>query len=224
MAQTFPLLQCTTKPLKYETFSFGGDDKLGYYHSLLKKDDTLFTRYLDIVRPYSKTEDETEMKELEEKHELLRRETFVTVNSEKKDDVHVEKAMALSDKIFANAKKREQIVEALGGKEFCKTIPIIQPKTFDDYIYFTIDDIPEGHSMAQYEDKAGRKGCLIKLKNKNTGNVELVWVFQRYRETCLKFNSVWLMNGACNLEGVEKIVNFLHQVIPNPPPKYELFK
>lgn len=217
-----PLLQCTTKPLKYTTFSFGGDDELGFYQGCLPNDDPLIIRFLDIVKAYSKTEDPTKMAQLEEQHTKIRNETIRFVNTSKRgDDGHTKKVLELCDKRFANEKLRKRIVNALGGKEFCKEIPIIEPKNFDDYPHFELEDIPEGYSMAQYEDKAGRKGCLIKLKNKETGKLCLVWIFQRYRETCLT-RHFWMMNGACNLEGEDEIVEFLYQILPKPHPKFEL--
>jgi len=63
-----------------------------------------------------------------------------------------------------NKQQRERIVDSLGGKDFCETIPIISVKYLEDYLKFNIDDIPEGSNIAQYEDNSGRKGILLKLK------------------------------------------------------------
>jgi hypothetical protein len=217
-----PLLQCTTKPLKYDTFSFGGDDELGFYHKCLDKNGPLFLEYLEIVRAYSKTEDPNKMRELEERHTALKERTIHHVNGANRKDEHTKKVMEIINKRMVNEQLRNQIIEALGGEEFCRSIPIIEPNYLDDYLDFNLEDIPEGHTMAQYEDKAGRKGCLIKLKNKETGKLDIVWIFQRYRETCLAHECFWMMNGACNLEGVDRIVEFLSKISFKPHPKFEL--
>lgn len=120
-----------------------------------------------------------------------------------------------------NRQQRERIVEALGGKHFCETIPIIEIKNFDEYLYFNTNDIPKGFNMAQYEDNACRKGMLLKLKNKNTRDFEVVWIFQRYRETSISGN-LWMANGAITLEGSDKIISFINQIKPIPHETYEL--
>jgi hypothetical protein len=112
-----------------------------------------------------------------------------------------------------NANARKKIVEALG--RVCETIPIIKPKPTTFVTEFTVDDM-EGHPMVQYEDDAGRKGCLIKLKNKETEEVGLVNIYQVYRETWLARGDEFMMKGVLELEGVDKIVSFLHQVVPHP--------
>jgi len=50
----FPLTSCTRKHIIYSTFSFGGNDLLGYNESLLKKDDDLFDCRIKLQDNYIK--------------------------------------------------------------------------------------------------------------------------------------------------------------------------
>ena len=122
-----------------------------------------------------------------------------------------------------NTTKRLQIVDALGGVEVCKTIPIISidKKKFDEYMRFGLSDIPEGDSIVQFEDPAGRKGVILKLKHKTTGELSVMWINQRYRETsvCIMNDGggLWMGHGTVKPRNVDQIVEFL-----NNPGEYEL--
>lgn len=232
----YPLLSLTRKPLIYSRFEFGGDDLLGFYQSYLPKDSPFFKEQINISERYHNAKDNPDLqKEIEEEYEFYKEKVIDAVNDiistalvDKEE--YTKKIMGKIEQKWHNGRERLRIVKALGGEEFCKTIPIIYPQKANPY--FTIDDIPEGSSLAQYEDLAGRKGVLIKLRNKETGEFEVAWFSQRYRETCLsngdggfligsQSGDFWMGHGACSLEGVDDIVDFIHQVKPQPHKIYE---
>ena len=89
--------------------------------------------------------------------------------------------------IAENARARMLMVEALGGEDACKLIPIVEcPKLskyfecFKDYAQF-----PKGHAIVQGEDEAGRKFVLLRLQNKFSKKIDTQIIFQRRRETCI---------------------------------------
>ena len=216
----FPLTSFTKKPILYSTFHFGGNELLGYHESFLDKDDDLFEYRTKLQNDYSEAMKNKEiimMKKIEDEYALYQ-ETVINKISDKRDTSEVMKLIQDESK---NIKQRERIVDALGGKEFCETIPIICLKNIREYQHFDTNDIPEGFNLAQYEDDAGRKGVLLKLKNKETCEFEICWFFQRYRETSSS-GGLWMANGAVNLEGVDAIVKFLYQIKPVPHKTYEL--
>lgn len=216
----FPLTSCTRKPIIYSTFSFGGNDLLGYHESFLDKDDELFDHRMKLQNDYIKAikdKDSDMMNKIEDDYILYQENVLNKINNERDTD----KVIKLMRNQSKNQQQRERIVDALGGKNFCETIPIISVKSFDDYLHFDINEIPEGSNMTQFEDNAGRKGVLLKLKNKTNNKFEIVWFFQRYRETAYS-GELWMGNGAVNLEGVDAIVNFLNRIKPIPHKTYEL--
>lgn len=216
----FPLTSCTRKPLLYSTFSFGGDDLLGYNESLLEKDDDLFDYRIKLQNDYIKAmkdKDLIMMNKIEDDYIVYKESVLWKISDKRNND----EVVTLIRSQCKNQLQRERIVDSLGGKDFCETIPIISVKSFDDYPNFDIDELPEGSNMAQFEDPAGRKGLLLKLKNKINNKFEVVWFFQRYRETAHS-GDLWMANGAVNLEGVDAIVKFLNQVKPLPHKMYEL--
>lgn len=216
----FPLTTCTRKPLLYSTFSFSGDDLLGYHEQFLDKDGDLFNHRMKLRNDYieaMENKDIIMMKKIEDDYSLYQEKVIDKINDKRDTD----KVISLMRDQCNNGRQRERIVDALGGKLFCETIPIISVKFFDDYLNFKIDERPEGSNIAQFEDNSGRKGVLLKLKNKTTGGFEIVWMFQRYRETSYR-GDLWMANGAVSLQGVDAIINFLNQIKPIPHKTYEL--
>lgn len=220
----FPLTSTTRKPLLYDRFYFGGDDILGYDEGLLTKDDPLFDVRTDIKKRYVEAMEKNDlqtMKDLEDEYEQYQKDVVEKVRDHperKSDDI-----IKLCHKSFKNKQQRERLVKALGGKEFCETIPIIYPEKQMEYMGFSLKDLPENSSFAQYEDKAGRKGVLIKVKNKQTGKDDLLCCFERYRETTIG-GYFWMTQGCVSLEGIDDIVEFIYQIKPTPHAKYELAK
>lgn len=234
MSENCPLLSLTRKPLIYSTFEFGGDDMLGFYQGYLPKDSQLFEERVDISKRYKDAKnDPTTQKQIEDEYESYEvrvrdavRDTLLEENKQK----FMNKLMKKFKQASHNEQQRLRIVDALGGEEFCKTIPIIQVQKLSSYPHFNVNNFPEGHSLAQYEDPAGRKGILMKLKNKETGQFEVAWFNQRYRETCIGSNKgffetgsgdLWMGGGGCDLEGVDKIITFISQVKPQPHKLYK---
>jgi hypothetical protein len=216
----FPLTSCTRKPILYSTFSFGGNDLLGYHESFLDEDDELFNHRVKLQNDYIKAmkdKDLIMMKKIEDDYELYQENVIDKINDKRDTD----KVISLIRKKCNNTRQRERIVETLGGKDFCESIPIITVKYFDDYLNFDINELPEESNIAQYEDDSGRKGLLLKFKNKTTDEFEIAWFFQRYRETSSS-GDLWMANGAVSLEGVDAIIKFLNQLKPIPHKTYEL--
>ncbi len=228
-----PLFSCTNLPVVYNTFSFGGDDYIGKLEQQLDKDDPILnivhdidTCYRDIVKQYFKgdIDEETYIKNIE----LIK---FTYVNY-KKTLEQLESSKNFNndltyccEEILHNEEARIKIVEALGGEELCKTIPVIYPKTLSDYHYFTLKDTPEGSLMAQYEDAAGRKGVLIKVIKKDNDQLCVIWLCQRYRETCCfrAGGRLWMIlgiYGTCH--GVDECIKFLNQLNNCTHPVYKL--
>lgn len=156
-----------------------------------------------------KDKDTALMNKLEDDYKLYCDNVLDKITVDDKRDT--DKVIKLIKEMNRNQRQRERIIDALGGKEFCETIPIIVVDKLDDYLHFNVED----------EDKTGRKGLLLKLKNKTTQNFEIIWLFQRYRETSSS-GELWMANGAIHLEGVDAIVKFLNQIKPVPHKTYEL--
>jgi hypothetical protein len=221
-----PMLSLTKKPIIYSRFEFGGDDLLGFYERYLPDDSPLFDERCDICNRYIDAIGNKDLEQaIEQEYEAYKskvRDVVTDIIAEKHEEIkdkYTQEVIKLLKGQFNNEKQRLRIVEALGGEEFVKTIPVITTKV-NSYPYFNVTDVPEGHSFAQFHDAAGRKGVIMKLKNKNTGNFEVAWFNQRYRETSTS-GDLWLGRGACQNEGVDNIVNFIHSVKPIPHKKYE---
>lgn len=86
-----------------------------------------------------------------------------------------------------NVKARIAIIDALGGKEVCEKIPVVECPQLSGYLdCFTNDyDFPQGHAIVQGEDQAGRKFVLIRTENKKDPTIRVHRIFQRRRETCI---------------------------------------
>lgn len=291
MTQFIPLLSLTSTPILYSTFSFGGDDVLGFCENVLPEDheliqqlanirskyydnrdnpifeeyETCRTNIINATKAKISTPDTTQVKAQlqklkdifndEEKHKSLKEKIItyaqnmidnntdlnrllfsqsvnelqeigqnigtitrsimtpsITSNSSRLDN--------LEAGIKTNEAKRLQLVEALGGKEFCKNIPVITVEHIYDYMHFNMNEIPEDQTIVQYEDKAGRKGIIFKVRNKTSNNISIMWIGQRYRETCISpYNEgggLWTMHGN-EVMGINKIIAFLED-----PGDYEL--
>lgn len=229
-----PLLTSTKKPIIYSTSSFGGDDCLGYYEMLLSDNDPYFDERNQIRRNYYnaiKNNNQSEATMIEDEYDIFKFGMMERVDKENQNEKHNEKVFKFNYQTTENENNRLNIVAALGGEDFCKTIPVINPKEISDYISFTIFDIPTDSSFAQYEDAAGRKGLLMKLENKKTGGLELIHCFQRYRETCIGSDfepdgGMWLVcKGFSNnklMENINEIVDFIHQIKSNLHELYQL--
>jgi hypothetical protein len=222
---SIPLLTCTTKPICYSVFSFGGDDQLSYYEGLLldndcNKRDDIVNRYINETCPIVK-------RIIEKEYALYREKVIYNMNeTHPNNENHVSRQHKLFKRLWNNERQRLRIVNALGGRDFCKTIPTIYPDNLDSYMQWELKDIPSGYSLVQYEDKAGRKGVLMKLRNKITGGESVTCISQRYRETCLgsgSDGSFWICNGDFkgNIEGVDDIVEFIYKVKYTPHEVYE---
>lgn len=241
-----PLLSLTRKPIVYRTFSYGGDDFLGFYEDFIPDDDILCEekfkirqKYADVINSKEEFDpsDLHKIATIETEYELCKEKIIMKCTKkyeeyakfilsdnipeiyspyfDKKYHNYTEKNLKINLEIKNNEFQRLKLVETLGGEEFCKTIPIIYPKKMCEYMFFNVSDIPEGNSFTQYEDLAGRKGLLVKLKNKNTGKICVAWFHQRRRETCVMDvgGGLWMGNGACgSLEGIDKIIKFLVSV------------
>lgn len=132
-----------------------------------------------------------------------------------------------------NADARQKIVEALGGDEACRSIPIVEcPKLFPYLDCFrAYDHFPKGHAIVQGEDQAGRKFVLLRLIDKKTDEVFIERIFQRRRETCIapsnrgQDGSAWV-NETNDFRpavwGADKIADSIKEILANTHPKYRL--
>lgn len=210
------LTHCTRKPVIYDEILYGGDNKLLYLlnligeNSFISSHEELKNKYLFAVKM-----DNIAIRQiLETEYEIF----YQTVLS--KVDSNVVKEITAKEQ--QNKRDRERLIYVLGGINFCDNIPVIYPKILGTYPNFTLNDMPIGHSLAQYEDNAGRKGLLIKLHDKISNEFKLVWCFERYRETHICEGPRWFMSGAVKLEGINNIIKFLYQIRPHE--QYELAK
>ena len=89
--------------------------------------------------------------------------------------------------IAENEQARLMIIEALGGVEACKKIPIVECPRLSSYLdcFSQYEAFPIGHAIVQGEDQAGRKFVLIRLQDKNDKTIVVQRIFQRRRETCM---------------------------------------
>jgi hypothetical protein len=226
-----PLLNCTQLPVLYSRFYFGGDDLLGicekflnnnYYRRLkilltLEKD--LLTELSNIKNLCSDITNKEIIKQYQLcRHSIITEAEKIIINSRE----NKETLSRFKTGLQSNENARLKIVEALGGIAFCKTIPIIYPDKLHEYMNFKISDITEDHSIFQYEDKSGRKGVLVKIRNKIDNTISLMHISQRYRETCVDMifydGKSWMSSGVLDTDDINKICQFL----TNPPDMYEI--
>jgi hypothetical protein len=254
----YPLLSLTRRLPIYNASRYGGHDILEFYRQHLSEGNPVWRfsdinrRYNEVDNKYQKTGEGLEdVKKIEDEFEAFEKELKKEVNPEKLDgNAHFRYMKELGERKLQqerNTNARLAIVQALGGEEFCRTIPVIYWRDFKkdlrEYPNFKVTDIPSGHSMAQYEDVAGRKGVLMKVRNTKTDEFSVFWFFQRYRETSLgtftktseydrTYNGLvlgdeWVgdTTARCpeNLRGTDNIVNFIMRIKPQPHELYEFF-
>lgn len=224
----FPLLSLTRKPLIYNTFNYGGNDLLGHYESFIDDTDPCFKESMDIRTRYHKVNNGDNLRIqriIEEEYKDYISKVQNRAQKAERGNLSSQK-LKLAESVLRNERQRLKLIEALGGHEFCKTIPVIYPQIICEYMNFHISDIPNGEVIVQYEDMSGRKGVIMKLKHKVTGKHELICMFQRYRETCYSsFNDgggLWLSNGIYNMSNIDDIVGFLREIKMKTHPVYEL--
>ena len=162
-----------------------------------------------------------------EEYAICKSNVIRKANETNTNDAHMTKVAKIQQYLNFNEQQRLRIVESLGGAEVCENIPIICAPNLSDYMRFRLTDIPANHSVAQYEDRAGRKGVLMKLKNKKTGEEDIFWLNQRYRETCNMnpFNNgggLWVADGVRNIHEAGKIADFINQIKSGSNELYEL--
>jgi hypothetical protein len=145
-----------------------------------------------------------------------------------KYDMDVKK---INDATTFNEEQRLKIVNALGGTEFCRKIPVINLRGMDTYLNLDENELNNGRFIVQFEDKAGRKGICMKLKRKDDGNVLLFVSHQKYREVCLgtinanncNCGGFWVGRlGDDVIEGVDKLVMIIRDVMKGGHDLYEI--
>jgi hypothetical protein len=127
---------------------------------------------------------------------------------------------------------RMKVVDTLGGREACKKIPVVSFKEkttaeMDELDLF--QDFPKGHSIVQGEDAIGRKVVILRLQNKNNGEIFTRRVFQRYREVGkqIELYHKWIAkdsNGIykINTDYGKKIYEDLKRIVEGTDPDYAL--
>ena len=218
--------------------SFGIDDKRSQLADALVENDEIvdicgkyFPKYPELTKNFQELRKKYASEENEEERKLLAAEcseySEKIIGRAQKVFDHYDNLHKVWDQLLqsieCNTSIRQQIVKALGGVEFCKTIPVISidEATFEEYMRFNLSHIPEGHSIVQFEDPAGRKGVIFKIMHKQTGELSLMWINQRYRETSMSSinpgGGFWMAHGKVRLDEISQIVKFL-----NDPGEYEL--
>jgi len=227
----FPLLTPTRKPRIYDGFEFGGDNLIGFYQEVISPTSPLFSKLEDIKTRYqeaiSADAELVVFQKIEDEYISYKNELFEEFKYRRPDRCDSDNHEHLLKVVAKNERKRLKIVEALGGASFCETIPVIYPKTVGgSYPYFNLKAIPEGHSYAQFEDIAGRKGIIIKVLNKKTNEIEVLWFNQRRRETELGIHpGLWLGNVENRLvEGASKISKVIESIKNGTHQNFELVK
>ena len=134
--------------------------------------------------------------------------------------------------IAENAEARMKIIEALGGKEACKKIPLVECPKLSAYLDCFGNDFqfPKGYAIVQGEDQAGRKFVLMRLENKMDQTIFILKIFQRRRETCIVPDSRtqdghgWVMPNRMGsyIWGVEEIVPVIEEIMKGTHPTYSL--
>jgi hypothetical protein len=214
----FPLLTPTRKPRIYDGFEYGGDNLIGFYQEVISPTSPLFSKLEDIKRRYqeamSADAELVVFQGIENEYISYKNELFEEFKRGSPDRCDSDNHQHLLEVVAKNERKRLKIVEALGGVAFCETIPVIYPKAMGSYHYFNLKVIPEGHSYAQFEDFAGRKGIIIKVLNKKTNEIEVLWFNQRRRETELGIHpGLWLGTVEGRLvEGASKISKVIESI------------
>lgn len=189
-----PLNTVTQKPIEYSTFSFGGDDtKLGH--------DGLFGKL-------AKWDRKSSPESLKAHFVFFAKKAFAFL-----DFIGIGTCFygiggfttKLDECIFyqgapaRNREAREKIVNALGGKEVCEIIPIVQLNRTDLTDYLRLGDryFKSGEWIVQGEDLAGRKFILLRLADKVSGQIQTLTIHQRYRETSASISlggRTWVAN------------------------------
>ena len=112
-----------------------------------------------------------------------------------------------------NGLERAKIIYALGGDAVCRTIPVVQlnPEGFQEFLKLSEQNFPQGHSIVQGEDPAGRKFVSMRLCDLTLTNLFIVTAHQRYRETHID-GGRWVLNftqvvaGYADTDSVAKFI------------------
>lgn len=133
--------------------------------------------------------------------------------------------------IAENAEARMKIVEALGGQEACKKIPLVECPKLSSYLdCFNGFQFPEGYAIVQGEDQAGRKFVLMRLEDKVDKTIFVQKIFQRRRETCIVPDSRtqdgcgWVMPTRMGsyVWGADEIAPIIEEIMKGTHPTYTL--
>lgn len=234
----------TRKPCIYRTFEFGGDDWLAYLSKFVPSNDIFWFSSLRSIRSRFIEADKIDNRlvcgQIEtEYHELLvNLERTIMAGSEsrplndqlladwkiKVETDHNQVSAELKSRLEFNKQNRMRIVEAWGIHRISQ-VSQIWPSNLSAYMKFTIADLPPNQTMAQYEDRAGRKGLIFKVRSKIDQTEILASVSQRYRETCLVFNGgdIWITQiGDHFIIGTDESVKFIEQLVNGINDAYQL--
>ncbi|MBX7066588.1 MAG: hypothetical protein K1X28_05105 [Parachlamydiales bacterium] len=151
-----------------------------------------------------------------------------------------------------NIAARRLIVDALGGDDAVKKIPHAaypilcsnqylrrlrcfeetEKVDFPSTIHMSeleLIQFPEGTSILQTEDPAGRKALVLRLVDKmNPHRVSVERIFQRFRETCIlpgfrgKDGSRWVSKFLSSNGNAAQIAEELRQVVRGTHSRYKL--
>ncbi len=218
---SIPLNSVTQKPVEY--FNYGFDDtelgQSGFFGTVVQwdiheKEDSFKAHFVFIVK---------------KAFEFL---DFVGIGSvtfgEDGFSGQLTECYAYQTGIERNKDAREKIAQALGGKDVCNDIPVVdlQKHDFTDYLKLGDAYFRSGEWVVQGEDPAGRKFVLLRVVHRTTGKPEIMTVYQRFRETSIvpgsKYDgSLWMVGDETGFpvrfnvdeaaEFIEKIRTFTHE-------------
>lgn len=215
-----PILFKTQRPVVYSTFCFGGFDFLAFIESYVEKENPYFNE-LQILKQRYIDGTYNCIDEIEAEYKILTDRIYSETKEKNLDNPefkrYLDYFLKQTDK---NRASRIKIIDALGGVETCSLIYVCDfgKDHLNEYIYLPNDVFPDGVSIIQFEDYAGRKGLAFKVKNKSDKSTKILVCHQRYRETTISglsndgdwiFGSDWGVDNAC--QEIKSILDGSHK-------------
>jgi len=210
----------TQSPLCFCTFEYGGDYIFGKAEAKFGYDDPYIAKVYEIRGTFS------EWIEKEDYYDTISSKVYRKIcndHTQQRNKV-LERLGCLSDTEELNRcrKKRELLVEILGGEDKVKKIPFL---FVDARVYgmalITLFDVGR---FVQFEDFTGRKGISFPIVD-TSGAKHIVTIHQRMRETANEKGDVWVLNSTnseLSCMNTEPAFTFLRSIMNGTHKKYKL--
>ena len=147
-----PLLEKPRRPIIYDTFSFGGDDLLGYVEQMVNHNHPLRQKIGEIETQYINNTSKSVRENLEISYQETLDQLYQLVDlQQKNNNDYMETVDSIRSELLLNQKAREKIVDVLGGVDFCQTIPVIEidSENPDSYLLGKSQLLPTNLNWAQ---------------------------------------------------------------------------